>query len=536
MDSVQLSLIVLALLTFRGWQFAITGYWKLPTLLHPADDILGAAHDRHLDTIKRRFGSTWSVPVALTVLAFGLTPWWSWSVVDPHMELRPIILASSGVVTWRAVSMDVDLATGRGHLAHRLIVFAAWIGVWFHPGFLVLLLHTAISWLRSQYHHQHLPIRLMLMFLAYLGALPICSFLGHVLSVPELQGATAPMLFLFLCLSASHYVNPGLNKLSLGPRWFSWMRDNRLHALAMAAYLWGWVRFLPESTVVRVVRFLRPLDRPFQVATIAIEVGAITILFEERLCIGLLLSFVAFQLMVTILSGIFFWQNMVVNAVLAWAVWSLPAHVAGPLFGFESGIAAAAILLLLPYRGKVWNPTRLGWWDTPLSCRVHWEAKGKSGKWYGMYNDFMCPNDRVFGQTYGDFLSEEKRITDHLGETKDRSVFDALNGVGSDLAKLAQVKAELGESRYDPALVAKHARYATPFLQNFNAGKRKRVCPSWLKAPGGQLFHWGKLPRFTGQEPIDELVARYREEYFDGHRIVQVTDRVIWEVRCSGST
>ena len=75
------------------------------------------------------------------------------------------------------------------------------------------------------------------------------------------------------------------------------------------------------------------------------------------------------------------------------------------------------------------------------------------------------------------------------------------------------------------------------FLQNFNAGKRKRVCPSWLKAPGGQLFHWGKLPRFTGQEPIDELVARYREEYFDGHRIVQVTDRVIWEVRCSaGST
>ena len=49
--------------------------------------------------------------------------------------------------------------------------------------------------------------------------------------------------------------------------------------------------------------------------------------------------------------------------------------------------------------------------------------------------------------------------------------------------------------------------------------------PAWLKAPRGQLFYWGALLRFTGQEPIEELVVRYREHYFDGRTVVLVTDR-----------
>ena len=58
---------------------------------------------------------------------------------------------------------------------------------------------------------------------------------------------------------------------------------------------------------------------------------------------------------------------------------------------------------------------------------------------------------------------------------------------------------------------------------------RKRVCPVWLKAPGGLLRYWGTLPRFTGQEPIEKLIVRYREQYFDGERIHLVTDKIVRE-------
>ena len=65
------------------------------------------------------------------------------------------------------------------------------------------------------------------------------------------------------------------------------------------------------------------------------------------------------------------------------------------------------------------------------------------------------------------------------------------------------------------------------FFRNYNAGHRKRVAPPWLKAPGGQLFYWGSLPRFTGQEPVDGLDVVYREYYFDGGQVHLVTENKI---------
>lgn len=65
------------------------------------------------------------------------------------------------------------------------------------------------------------------------------------------------------------------------------------------------------------------------------------------------------------------------------------------------------------------------------------------------------------------------------------------------------------------------------FLTNFNLGKPKRVCPRWLKAPGGQYFHLGRLPGFRGQEPVVRLMMRYREETFDGTRLVLLRDELL---------
>ena len=527
MSLIQFFIVGFALLTFNLWQFAITGYWMLPKILFPAKDIFGDAHYARLSRIKQRVKSTWTIPLCLTVLALALTPWWRWDAIDTYNLLRPIILVASGIVTWRAISMDLDLATGTSYPGCRVLIVLAWIGVWFHPGFLILVLHTGITWLRSYYHHQHLAIRIMFMFLACLGALPIISVVDLLLNTVTQYEFTTPTLFLFLCLCASHYFIPAIKKLSLGPHWYSWMLDNRLHSIAISSYLWGWVRFLPEDRVIRFVRFVRRFDRPFQIVTLTLQFSSIFILFDQSLCIALIVMFTTFNLTVAVLSGIFFWQWMVMNVLLVWAVWNLPPDVAAQLFGFQNGLVAAAILILLPLRGKVWSPVRLGWWDTPFPCRVNYEVKGRSGTWYGLYNDFMCPNERIFGQEYGAFLSDEKRINAHVGEAHKREQFDALRAVGEDLSKLEQAKQEIGSSRYDPKLEAVHDRYITAFIRNFNAGHRKRMIPAWLKAPGGQLFYWGTLPRFTGQEPIDELVVHYREHYFDGQRVVRVTDRVV---------
>lgn len=350
MTLIQIFIIVFALVTFMGWQGVTTCYLSLPGQFFLHGDIFGAAHDAYLDRVKRLFLSTWTIALGMTGVSLLLTQWWSWHSIDPGGILRPIILISSGMITWRAITLDVELATGRGYLGHRVLIVLAWVGVWFYPGFLIILIHIGVTWLRSWSHHQHMAIRLMVMFLACLGALPFAGFANTAMQVQEAAGFSVPVLFLFLCVSASHYLNPGMKKLMIGRHWYSWMRDNRLHSIAISAYLWGWLRFLPEAKVIRLVQAIRPFDVIVQVLTVVIEVGVILILFDQRLCLGMLIAHICFHLVVGTLSGILFWQFIIIDALLFWGVYSLPPQVAIDLFGFGNGVLAVVLLLLLPFR------------------------------------------------------------------------------------------------------------------------------------------------------------------------------------------
>lgn len=108
MTSVELFIGGFALLTYKGWQLAITGYWRLPRMFFPEWDIFGEAHYQHLDQIKQRLFSTWTVPIVVTAVVLWFTPWRSWGAIDPHALLRPVSLTASGIVTWRAISMDLS--------------------------------------------------------------------------------------------------------------------------------------------------------------------------------------------------------------------------------------------------------------------------------------------------------------------------------------------------------------------------------------------------------------------------------------------
>jgi hypothetical protein len=236
---------------------------------------------------------------------------------------------------------------------------------------------------------------------------------------------------------------------------------------------------------------------------------------------------IAFHLLTLALSGIFFWQNMVLLTALVVSVHSLPPSVSASLFGVVNGALALLLILLLPLRKRLWKPTQLGWWDGPLVCRVDWVVVGASGTRYGLYNDFMNPNDRLFGNKLGPELGRSLRISQHCGECEEEETALALYA-GQE--SLEAIKRRLGHVFYHPDHVREHRRYLTAFFTNFNRGARKRVCPTWLRAPGDQLFYWGSLPRFKGQEKVAAVLLSEREQLFDGATIVTLREQLIDQV------
>ena len=522
MAQTEYLIVLLALAIYRPLKLAVL--LGKPRMLHNWSDLLGMRHERTLQLLDRYFLNRWVPPATLTGLSLVVYPVAHWSRIDPTQSLRILVSLSSVMLAWKSATCDVDLATGRRLIAERFVVVFAAMGVIIYPGFLFLLLFSAMNCFRGWQHHQHLQVRVSLVVLAsWIGFLILSAF-GDV---PPL---TSPALFVVLLATGAQYLVPGISKCRLGRRWYSWAWHNRLDYLPVAAYSWGWCSFLPEERVIRWTRVLRKLNRPMQLSVIALELGTTFVMFDHRVAVLIFGALALFHIMVFVLAGLLFWQNFAILTALAGLLYVLPDAVSTPLFGPTNGALGCALMFGLTFAVPIWRPFNLSWWDTPLISRTDWIVEGASGKLYGLYNDFLEPNDRIFGNESGCFLSHHKRLTEHLGHTAKWEVASAIYDALSSPEQLAEVAERLGKDFYDEQKRREHDRYLLAFLTNSNLGNPKRVCPAWLNAPGGQFFRWGQLPRFLGQEVVKRLTMRHREEVFDGNRIVTLRDEVLMEI------
>jgi hypothetical protein len=443
------------------------------------------------------------------------------ALVNPFHGMRdvgPLRLAIGAVVamlTWRWVTLDYDVTRPqRVQVLARaaLIAFAA-AGAFYLPALLCWLV-VACRFFDGWQHHAMMPIRLVKVSLAWVSA---GALLGAVQALLPVAVPTSPgaIVMLLGCVSLSHYVKAAWSKARLGERYWDWALHNRTDYLAASAYAWGWARFLPERCVCRTLAILAPMDKPLNIATMAVESAGIVAFFDHRLLIVCLLATAGLSMVIALASGIFFWENIATNLILAFSVARSGLHE-GPLFGLAGGVTAAAVILLA-CADLLWQPFHLGWWDSPFTARVQWRVETTSGRSYGLYNDFMCPYEREYGRVYGYFLTDEPVLHGHLGIVWDHALRDRIAATGGDRAALVRLKSEYGHIHGDPQLADAHCRYLTSMFAALNQGVRKSPLPGCLrrlKAPGGQLFHWGDLPRYRRQEPVHRIMIHLEERFY----------------------
>lgn len=492
-----------------------SAYWVVDVAVR-RDGWVGAA---------RRIGlrSHWfSIVLALAPLVL-LAPWWSWGL-ESLGWLRPPIWIVLGMLVWSAATKDFDVAAENPRYGPRLLLVASLLGVYFSPAFvwttgLLLTMHF-----QTWEHHAAYPMRVVQAAMAYLLIAELAGPFGF--------GAPATFVFFVLTMQVSHYFITALAKMLLGRRWYSWVTENQIHHLAASAYSWGWARFLPWSTWRSVVRRVRRFEKPMQASAFSIELLAPLALLDWRLAVGFCVGWSIFHLGVFLLSGLLFWDWVVTNLALATLVLLLPSRVVDGAFGVGSALLGLLFLALFPLRHKLWKPMPLGWFDSPLTQRIHWTVQGQSGASYGLYNDFMCPHERLYGKVHGCFLVPTKVMTYHLGEVFKPDLRDAIRASGPDLEHLDEVRQRFGIHPSSEQLRERHVAYLQRFFARLNAGVRKRVLPHclrFLKAPGGQLFYWGDLPAYRRQEPVSRVQLHYREEYFDGEELRRLRDECVLE-------
>jgi hypothetical protein len=311
-----------------------------------------------------------------------------------------------------------------------------------------------------------------------------------------------------------------------------------MHHLAAGAYSWGWARFLPWKTWLQAVKLLSRCERPLQAAAFLLELLSPLALWHPRAAIGFCLGFALFHLGVFAVAGLLFWDWVLADLLLAAFVAGIASDPGmSAAFGPVPVLAGLAFMAAFPLRHKLWKPMPLGWYDTPFTQRIHWRVRGRSGRLYGLYNDFMCPHERLYGKVNGCFLAPVPVVTYHLGEVWKPELRAALVAAGPDPARLDAVKDRFGIRPVCADRAARHLAYLKRFFHELNRGARKYALPRplrWLKAPGDQIFYWGDLPPYRRQEPVSEVTLHYREEYFDGAELRRIRDEEVARIAIDG--
>lgn len=436
--------------------------------------------------------------------------------------LRWFIVFVMALLTWRGATSDYDVTEpiGPQRLARLLLLLFA-VATFFWPPTTVAWMAVYSGRLRGWQHHAMMPVRLLKAHLAW--------FLATAVVAPS--HSAAGLLLVLGCVSLSHYVKPAWSKARLGTRPWSWPWHNRTHYLMASAYSWGWARFLSAGTVSRLLRRARCLDRPVNLLTIAVEAAGLVAFLDRRLLIATLAASAFFNLVVALASGILFWENITTNIALAITVGQLPRSEYEAAFGWPA-MLIALVVILLSAADLLWQPWHLGWWDSPFTARLHWQVETVSGRMLGLYNDFMCPYEREFGRVLGYFLTDEPVLHGHLGIVWDRRLRDLLVQTDGDRKQLQALKKTYGRTERDECESSEHIVFLSAMFTRLNAGARKSPLPKSLrrlKAPGGQLYRWGDLHAYRGEEPVRRITIRYQERFYRPTTgdVVLLTDRVV---------
>ena len=496
------------------------GYWLLDLAIH---------RDGYVHALSRCGVTKRQLSILLLILPVaGLSIFWRWESVPQWEAVRTLGFLISAFLCWKAITKDIDPTVNDDQIIERWQLLTCVIASWFSPAFLLMTTFLLTTPFRLWEHHSTLPMRV-------LQAVTAGVFLtsGFALSGLELFQDTSIVWFFILTIQISHYIITSLAKMWLGPKWYSWVTDNKLHHLAASAYSWGWAKFLPWSTWKRVISVVKILEKPMQLFAFVVEMIAPLALLHPYAGIGFCVGWSAFHLGVFSLSGLLFWDWILTNLCVAVALFVLPNEITSQVFGPVSVLAGLIFMVIFPLRHKLWKPMPLGWWDTPFTQRIHWEAHGESGMVYGVYNNFMCPHERLYGKIHACFLAPVAGFTYHLGEVWKHDLRDAIRDAGPDVERLNLVREKYGVEPRCEEMATNHINFLKRYFHCINTGKRKHVLPKWLrwlKAPGDQVFYWGDLPAFHRQEKVEKISLHYREEYFDGENLQRLHDEMILEV------
>jgi hypothetical protein len=427
-----------------------------------------------------------------------------WLDVDQGPVLRLIVIAAAIAVSWPLICSNYDFLYGQHYWLDRLCLLIALAGICFRPGFVLpfMLVSAPMIWMRDAkvgvfpWEFYGLPLRIVALLFIWL------LFEPHK---EKQRGKT--LLYVMIVVLAGHYWIPGLAKLRIG-----WLLENDIYYLHTSAYGNGWLSFLAPESVSRIARSLMPFNSVMKIGTVILECGCLLILLGRRSTIlFFLLGFSLFHIGVVFVAGIFMWQWLCVDLMVAMIF--LRSRDPGALL--PPGRLHAIVAILLIGTAPVWlRSARLVWFDTPVNYMYRFEAIGEDGERGDLPPRFFSPHDLEFAFSGFSYLVEEQPLMSIAWGATGRHTAAGFKNAETVEEVFAFERAH-GRSHHDPVRAERMRTFLVHFINNYNRAPENYRSVPWI-APPPALVTIPRENNFDVGRPIRRIEVTHVTTYFDG--------------------
>ncbi|MGE4650441.1 MAG: hypothetical protein AAEJ53_06110 [Myxococcota bacterium] len=455
--------------------------------------------------------------LAVLIFAFERTGWKS---LEAGRYLRLLTLFVAAVLAWRFSCIGYNFYFDQAYLVDRAMLVVLVALIWIHPLFVAffLILCVTFAWQLEfpVFHYSFTDKRALFDYLVMLNAFTLLRTVFRMRT----------QVFLLVALSsfAAAYFVAGTSKLLLGPDLYSWILENSISNLFVSSYQNGWLAFLPERHALGVATQLARVDVPLALVSIAIELGAIFILFGKRISLFLLAAFFLMHLGIMAASGIFFWKWMLLGGALALLLVRLPDDLMAGLYTARNRtVSVVVVLLSFGYL----NAVPLGWYDSRINNFYSFDLVDSDGERTKVRRTFFAPYDLPFAQNRFYFLSQESLLANTYGSVFSAEVFQALEKAGpSDVEALRR---RFGTLHYDGEAKARFGDFLRVYLKN----RRQDPEPLWLLdliSPPHHILGFDGLAFFPEGGRIEEVEVVFHETFYDGEVLHQLRNERTLEI------
>ncbi len=421
--------------------------------------------------------------------------------------MRWFVTLMAAALAWYFATYPYNHYLDQWHAADRVLLVVLAAAVAWKPIFVLPLLALATT--SANQFQVPLPMFALTHKEPLLDALNLFTCWLYIKTFEPRQ---RPWLLWMMLLSmmASHYFLPGYRKVTL-----NWAFEEDMRNLLLSARDNGWLAALPDATFGTILTLLSQLNVAFIVGTLLIELGVIVMLWRRGLAVPLLLGSAGLHLGIFATSGIFFWEWVLLDVVLAICVFLMSRGTVRRVF---NGWTLFLSALLIAGGDWTFDSTALGWYDAPLSTTYRVEVVGESGAVYEVPPASLAPFDFPMSQGRFGFASTKPTVVNTYGSTRDLATLRRLRDATTPDEVRAAIDA--GGFRYaDERKRARRTDLLRDLLVTYFRHANDRVGTGeplrWIKAPS-HVWTYGvdpDLPDYARQERVVRLRVRREDRW-----------------------